>query len=77
VHGKAGPGKDDGKPEDRPITMHCVRPGVWACLLVVRRSFCVANALAQAFARTRAHGLSRPAWKEDVCPLSCALMARS
>ena len=33
--------------------------------------------LAQAFARARAHGLSRPAWKEDVCPLSCALMARS
>jgi len=43
----------------------------------IRRSFCVANVLAQAFARTRARGLLRPAWKEDVCPLSCALMARS
>ena len=36
LHGKAGPKEDDGKPEDRPVTIACAKPGVWFCLLVVR-----------------------------------------
>lgn len=36
LHGKAVTRKDDGKPEDRPVTNDCAKPGVRFCRLVVR-----------------------------------------